>query len=239
VLPIRDINPRHRAAPVTWTLLALIIAGYLTQVFIAAQRDETLLALMYAAAFIPETFWAEPFAHAFSLVTHAFLHADPFHLIGNAFFLVVFGDNVEARLGSRRFLAFYLTAAGAAALTHGAIDPQGWRPMIGASGAISAVLGAYILWFPRRKVQAFIAPLFLPWIFARILGRIPRFYLWWLPAWLYIGYWAVIQFLEAGGSLAPGATADAGVAWWAHVGGFVFGLVLAPLIDPRRRSSRS
>lgn len=237
MLPIRDINPRHRAAPVTWTLLALIIVGYVGQVFIAGRNDEDLLAVMYGAAFIPDAFWADPLAHAVSLVTHAFLHADPFHLIGNAFFLVVFGDNVEARLGSFRFVGFYLTAAAAAALTHGAIDPQGWRPMIGASGAISAVLGAYMLWFPGRRVQAFIAPLFVPWLVARLLGRIPRFYLWWLPAWLYIGYWAIIQFIEAGGSLTPGSAAGAGVAWWAHVGGFVFGLIIAPLLDPQRRKA--
>ena len=229
MFPLRDHNPNSRPTPVTWWLLAAIIATYVGQVAALNVANDQWAQWMFSSAFVPEVFWQDPISHAFTLITHAFLHADPLHLIGNAFFLVVFGDNVEARIGSRGFLGFYLGAAAAAALLHGAIDPQGWRPMVGASGAISAVLGAYILWFPRRQVQTFVAPLFLPWLFMRLFLPIPRFFLWWLPAWLYIGYWALIQFWEAGGSLTmvdPGAS----VAWWAHVGGFVFGLVVAPFL---------
>jgi len=234
VFPIRDDNPVHRPAPVTIVLLIAIVAIYLAQIAIVRSGDLAWTRRMYDAAFIPDAFWQAPLRYASSLVTYAFLHADPIHLTGNAFFLFVFGDNVEARMGSGRFAVFYLAAAAAAAALQGAVEPNGWQPMIGASGAISAVLGVYMLWYPRRPVQALIVPLVGPWLLLRPFGRIPRFFLVWFPAWLYIGYWAVVQFVEAGGSLVA-TTEGAGVAWWAHVGGFLFGIAAAPLLRPSRR----
>lgn len=228
MLPIRDLNPRSGPAPVTWALLGATVVAFLVQVGVLGQNVASTL--NRAGAFIPDAFFPDPASGLLSLLLHAFLHADPLHLIGNLFFLAVFGDNVEERLGSGRFLLFYLAAAAAAALVHGLVQPGSRQPMVGASGAVSAVLGAYILWFPTRKVQAFVVPLFLPWLIARLVMRIPRFHLWWLPAWLYIGYWALIQLVEASGTLAVGPVSGAGVAWWAHVGGFGFGLVAGPIL---------
>jgi membrane associated rhomboid family serine protease len=222
VLPVRDLNPRRRPARVTWTLLAVTVAAFAVQLGLFGQR--AAFEMLRVGAFLPAAFVAEPLARAHTLWTSAFLHGDLWHLVGNLFFLGVFGDNVEERMGPARYLAFYLLGAAAASLAHGVAS--GWSPvpLVGASGAISAVLGAYVLWFPSRRVQAFVAPLFVPWLLIRVLLPVPRFYLWWLPAWLYIGYWALVQVFEAGGTLVVGDVAAAGVAWWAHVGGFAFGL---------------
>ena len=228
MLPIRDLNPRRGPAPVTWALLGATVVAFLVQVGVLGPN--VAFALNRTGAFVPDAFFDGPASRLPSLLLHAFLHADPLHLIGNLFFLGVFGDNIEERLGSGRFLLFYLAAAAFAALAHGLVMPGSRIPMVGASGAISAVLGAYILWFPSRKVQAFVVPLFLPWLVASLVMRIPRFHLWWLPAWLYIGYWALIQLVQAGGELAVGPVSGAGVAWWAHLGGFAFGLLVGPIL---------
>lgn len=233
MLPVRDLNARRGPAPVTWALLGATSVSFLVQVGLLGQ--DAAFGLNRTGAFIPAAFFEGAASRLPSLLLHAFLHADPLHLIGNLFFLGVFGDNVEERLGSGRFLGFYLAAAAFAALAHGFVQPGSRVPMVGASGAISAVLGAYVLWFPSRKVQAFVVPLFVPWLVVRLLVRVPRFHLWWLPAWLFIGYWALIQVVEAGGTLVVGPVTGAGVAWWAHVGGFAFGLVVGPLLVKTRR----
>jgi membrane associated rhomboid family serine protease len=236
VLPIRDINPRSGPAPVTWALTILTLAVFVVQLGLLGRGPA--FAVMRGGAFVPAAFFEDPVGTWPTLITAAFLHVDVLHLVGNLFFLAVFGDNVEDRMGHGRFLAFYLLAAAVSTLTHGFLASDPRIPMVGASGAISAVLGAYVLWFPRRRIAAFVIPLFLPWLLIRLLLRVPRFYLWWLPAWLYIGYWAAIQVVEAGGTLGMGAGGAGGVAWWAHVGGFVFGLGVAPLLAPERRRSR-
>lgn len=228
LLPVRDLNPRHGPAPVTWALIGINIVAFLIQIGVAGRT--IAFETMRTGAFVPVVFFDDPAARWATPVTTAFLHADPLHLATNLFFLWVFGDNIEARIGHAPFLGFYLVAAAASSLIHGLIEPSSRLPMVGASGAISAVLAVYVLWFPRRRVQALIVPLVLPWAFARLLGRIPRFYLWWLPAWVFIGYWAVVQVVEAGGVLVAGMPQGGGVAWWAHVGGFLFGLALAPLL---------
>lgn len=212
-----------------WTLIGANVVAFLIQIGVAGRAFA--FETMRAGAFVPVVFFDDPAARWATPLTTAFLHADPIHLATNLFFLAVFGDNVEARIGHLPFLAFYLAAAAASSLIHGLIDPSSTLPMVGASGAISAVLGVYLLWFPRRRVQALIVPLFLPWLLVRLLARIPRFYLWWLPAWVFIGYWAVVQVVEAGGVLVAGMPQGGGVAWWAHLGGFAFGLAAAPLLS--------
>ena len=233
MLPVRDLNPRRRPARVTWTLIAVTVAVFAVQLGLFGQS--VAFEALRGGAFLPAAFVADPLARAHTLWTSAFLHGDLWHLVGNLFFLGVFGDNVEERLGPLPFLAFYLAGAAVASLAHGLAS--GWSPvpLVGASGAISAVLGAYVLWFPARRVQAFVAPLFVPWLLIRALLPVPRFDLWWLPAWLYIGYWALVQLFEAGGSLVVGDAATSGVAWWAHVGGFAFGLAAGTLRGGDRR----
>ncbi len=148
-----------------------------------------------------------------SLFTSMFLHGDLFHLVFNMLFLWVFGDNIENRLGRARFLLFYLVCGALAALTHVVFSPDSLTPMIGASGAISAVMGAYVLLYPRNRILAVFPVLFF-------------FHLVELPAYLYLGIWFLIQLVSVGSS--------SGVAFLAHVGGFTSGFVLVRLFAPRR-----
>jgi membrane associated rhomboid family serine protease len=154
------------------------------------------------------------------LFTSMFMHGGWLHLIGNMLFLYVFGDNIEDRLGHLRYLLFYLLAGLGAAFTQIFINPVSQIPMVGASGAIAGVLGAYILLFPT----------------ARILTLIPIFFfiqLVELPAYLFLGIWFIMQLVS--GMLSLGIGADAGgVAWWAHIGGFATGAVLLVFLKSRR-----
>lgn len=156
----------------------------------------------------------DPGRQVFTVLTSMFLHGSWLHLLGNMWFLWLFGNNVEDAMGSLRFLVFYLLCGLAAALVQVAIDPASGIPMVGASGAISGVMGAYLLLFPRVRVYAIVPVGFLPFSIA-------------LPAWTMLLYWFLIQFI--GGLMGLTGTASGGVAFWAHVGGFVAGLVLVKL----------
>jgi len=160
--------------------------------------------LFYRFGFVPKFFWADPLGHAYTLFTSMFLHGGFAHILGNMWFLWVFGDNVEDRLGSGRFLLFYLLGGAAAALAQGLMDPGSTQPMIGASGAVSAVLGAYYKLFPKAPVLTMVLLFFYPVFF-------------YLPAWFYLGYWAFLQFIEA-------LMGVPGIAFWAHLGGFLYGV---------------
>jgi membrane associated rhomboid family serine protease len=155
------------------------------------------------------------------LFSSMFLHGGWAHLIGNMIYLWIFGDNVEDRLGHLRYLGFYLLSGVVAALVQGHLFPDSTIPTVGASGAISGVLGAFLVLFPTARVFTLI-PLLL---FFPVME---------LPAMLYLGIWFLMQLMSGTVSLAVVQDAG-GVAWWAHVGGFVVGLVLTPLL--RRRQS--
>jgi membrane associated rhomboid family serine protease len=149
------------------------------------------------------------------ILTHQFLHADLLHLLGNMLFLWVFGNNVEDRLGRIRYLPFFVLCGVIAALGQALTDPSSTAPLIGASGAISGVLGAYLVLFPHARVLS-------------LVGIIPLR----LPAWLVLGVYLLFQFLYAGGEAQEGG---GGVAYWAHIVGFVAGLVLiTPFLTGRR-----
>jgi membrane associated rhomboid family serine protease len=148
------------------------------------------------------------------LVTANFLHGGWLHIIGNMWFLGVFGDNVEDRLGHFRFLFFYLLCGAASMLVQGAVLPTSQVPAIGASGAIAGVLGAYLVLYPNARVRTL--------VFIFLVD---------LPAVVFLGIWFLTQLLNGTASLSPGAgVAAAGVAWWAHVGGFVVGMGLCVLL---------
>ena len=150
-----------------------------------------------------------------------FWHGGWLHLISNMLYLWIFGDNVEDRLGHLRFLLFYVAAGAAAGLTHVALSPASALPTVGASGAIAGVLGAYLVTFPRARVLTLIPIVIIPWFVE-------------IPAFVYLVLWFVMQLLEGVGSLgAPVETG--GVAVWAHIGGFVAGVVLMKLMQPPRR----
>lgn len=162
---------------------------------------------------------AEPFEAIMPLFSSLFLHAGWMHLIGNMLYLWVFGDNVEDKLGSVRFIFFYLLCGVIASLVHVSMDPTSSIPTVGASGAISGVLGAYLVLFPKARVLTLI-PIF---IFLQVAE---------LPALIVLGLWFVLQFINGMVSVSSGTAGMGGVAWWAHIGGFVAGLVF---VLPLRR----
>lgn len=237
MLPLRDANPRHGIPIVTWVLVAINVAVFVYQVSLGDGLAAARFILEYA--FIPARFSAEPVAAAPTLLTSAFMHGSLLHLASNMVFLVVFGDNVEDRMGKVGYLIFYLVGAAVATYAHALLGGVPTSPLVGASGAVSAVLGAYIVLFPLQRVMTFIPPLLVPWIALSLFMRVPRFYIPWLPAWLFIGYWALLQFWEASAGITAGQPVDGGaVAWWAHVGGFLFGLVTVRLFARARPANR-
>lgn len=149
-----------------------------------------------------------------AMLTSIFLHGGWLHLIGNLWFLWIFGNNVEDSMGRGRFVVFYLLAGLAAAGAHIVSDPSSVMPMVGASGAISGVMGGYLVLFPRARVRTLLVLV----IFATVIE---------VPAFVYLGYWFLLQLVSSG------AVASAGVAFWAHIGGFAAGAILTPLF--RRR----
>ena len=207
MFPIRDHNPSGRTPFVTYTLMLANIAIFLSYVPILGD-DRALYDFYNTYALIPARL-AAGFGHE-GLLTSQFLHAGWMHLAGNMLFLWIFGDNVEEEMGHLPFLLFYLTCGVAAGLTQVAFEPSSRVPMVGASGAIAGVMGAYLLLFPRAKVDILI--IFI--IFFRIFP---------IPAWIMLALWFGFQFL---GGLAAEAGVG-GTAYWAHAGGFVAGIVLA------------
>lgn len=235
LLPVRDLDGRNgRPAPVTRLVLIATVAAFTVQLGVLG--TDTAFRILVHGAFVPGAFFGDPLVHAATPFTAAFLHGDPWHLVSNMVFLSVFADDVEDRLGSLRFAAFYLAGGAVASLAHGVVDPTSPVPLVGASGAIAAVMGAYVVWTPRRMIQTALLPLIVPWFVLRWIARVPRFYLVWLPAWAYVGLWAATNFVEAGSSLVTGSEQLGGVAWWAHVGGFVFGTVVAVAARRSRRA---
>jgi membrane associated rhomboid family serine protease len=161
----------------------------------------------------------QPIHPALTLFTSMFMHGGLFHIFGNMLYLWIFGNNIEDRLGHFRFIFFYLFCGIAAAMSHALVAPSSTVPMIGASGAISGVLGAYLLLFPYARIHTII---FLGFFVQTIR----------IPALIVIGFWAIIQLLS--GLTAQGIQSQGGIAWFAHVGGFVAGLVTIKLWQPRR-----
>jgi membrane associated rhomboid family serine protease len=163
---------------------------------------------------------AAPFAPWLTLLSCMFLHGGWLHFLGNVWFLYIFGDNVEDRLGRVGYLAFYLGTGIAAGLAHLVSDPESTIPTIGASGAIAGVMGCYFVLFPRARVVTLVPIIF----FLQILV---------LPAPFFLGFWFLLQFFQ--GSLSVTSAAGGGVAWWAHIGGFAAGAMVALLLSARGR----
>jgi membrane associated rhomboid family serine protease len=229
MIPIRDHNPTSGPVWVIWAFLIINAWAFTYPLWEAGLWGLERAVLQYGL--LPGAWATNPA----TLVTHAFLHGSWAHLLGNLLFLWVFGDNIEDHLGHLRFLAFYVSGAVVAGLAHVALGGAPDLPLVGASGAISAVMGAYIRVYPSKRIQAVVVPLFVPWLLTRLLLRVRPFFLWTLPAWAYLGYWALIQTWEA--SVQWGVVQDGGgVAWWAHLGGFAFGLLALPLFARSRKA---
>jgi membrane associated rhomboid family serine protease len=220
MIPLRDDNPTRSTPVVNYLLIGACVLVFLWQMSLGAQVQ----AAIYAYGLIPDVLLGDARLPPdlavvppwMTVLTSMFLHGGWMHLIGNMLYLWIFADNVEDRLGHGRFVAFYLLCGIAAALAQALPDPDSRIPMVGASGAISGVLGAYMLMFPRAHVLVLI-PL-------GVLSRIVP-----LPALLVLGLWFGMQLLSE--FLAP---EGAGVAFRAHIGGFVAGMALLPVLRPRR-----
>ncbi len=231
MIPLRD-TVRSRCTP--WMTWALIGANTLVFLFQSALPPDALERFVYLFGMVPARYTSPGWARWFGLpagtlwpfVTHMFLHGNLAHLLGNMWTLWIFGDNVEDRMGPFRFLLFYLLGGLAAALAQFAMTIHSRVPMVGASGAVAGVLGAYFIMFPRSRVLT-IVPIFFYPLFVEI------------PAVTYLLVWFVSQ-LWAGmlHTLAP--VSIGGIAWCAHIGGFVFGLLAHPFFaSPRRCAERA
>ncbi|MEM8536336.1 MAG: rhomboid family intramembrane serine protease [Pseudomonadota bacterium] len=205
MFPIRDHNPSERTPHVTLTLMALNIAIFLAGL-VLFQSDRALSQLYFNYALIPAL--VADGQNYYTLVTSVFLHGGFMHLAGNMLFLWIFGDNLEEEMGHMPFLVFYLACGVAAGLAQFYTDPTSQVPVVGASGAIAGVMGGYLLLFPKARVDIFI--FFI--VFFRILP---------IPAWLMLGLWFALQLFNG----LRVDTSMGGVAYWAHAGGFVIGLL--------------
>jgi membrane associated rhomboid family serine protease len=223
VIPLRDDNPVYSTPVMTYALVASCIVVFLWQVSLGPvdfNRAIFTLGVIPAVLFghaqlPPEVAVVPPTATVF---TSMFLHGGWLHLAGNMLYLWIFGDNIEDRMGRARFLVFYLVCGVAAVLAQALPAPETRVPMVGASGAISGVLGAYLLLFPHARVLVLVP-------FGFILKVIR------LPAVWVLGLWFVIQLVSS--LMAPAG--EGGVAFRAHLGGFIAGLVLVRIFLPRRR----
>ncbi|NPA31645.1 MAG: rhomboid family intramembrane serine protease [Chloroflexi bacterium] len=225
MIPIQD-TVRSRTFPlVTWSLIALNVVVFFYEASLPPALQERFITTW---GFVPaRLFGGQVLWGLVTLFTSMFLHGGWFHLISNMWALYIFGDNVEDRMGPGRYLLFYILSGLAAALLQGALTPWSRVPMVGASGAISGVLGAYFLFYPQARVITWV-PVFL--FFGYYID---------IPAVLYLGLWFFSQFYSGLFSLAlPQGMQGGGVAWWAHIGGFLFGLLFARAFAPADRAPR-
>ncbi len=218
MIPLRDDNPAEITPVVTVGLIVACVAVFLYQAILGVGSGEAFVyqygaipAVVFDYAQLPVDLGAvSPYG---SLITSMFLHGGWMHLIGNMLYLWIFGNNIEDVMGHGRFVIFYGLCGIVAALSHATIDPQSVIPMVGASGAISGILGAYLLLYPRAKVLVLIPLGF----FSQMIH---------VPAAIVLGLWFVMQILSGGMSLG---TEGGGVAFFAHIGGFLAGMVLIGL----------
>jgi len=225
MFPIRDDQPRYSTPYVNIFLIALNILVYLFQASLDPQSYELFarqfgVVPSHLAAFLAGSPRYPLGAIVIPFFTSMFLHAGWMHVLGNMWFLYIFGDNVEDHLGHFQYLIFYVLCGLLAMATQVVVYPNSNLPTVGASGAIAGVLGAYFILYPRSRV--------LTWFFVFVL---------YLPAWIVLGEWFVLQFAAGAAtlSMAPRGRDVGGVAVWAHVGGFVAGLVMVKLFPERSR----
>jgi len=202
MIPIRDVIPSRTFPYITTTIILLNAIAWLFE--ISLPRD-VLPAFLQSFGVVPASF------HASTLITSMFLHGGWMHIIGNMWYLWIFGDNVEDRLGHGRFIFFYLLAGAVAALGQIAMDPTSTLPTIGASGAIAGVMGGYFVLYPRSRVLTAVTLI----IFWEIIE---------VPAIVLLGFWFLMQLVSAGSIAVTASTGGGGVAFAAHVAGFVFGM---------------
>jgi len=228
VIPLRDENPSGSAPVVTGVLIAINCVMFVYELLLGVDLKPYIFewGMVPLRLTLALSRGDEPLGGpAATLFTSMFLHGGWLHLAGNMWYLWIFGDNVEDRLGHLRYLVFYFVGGVVAAAVHYVTNVDSRLPTVGASGAIAAVLGAYMVAFPRARVITLV-PLF------------PFFQIMALPAMLMLGLWLVFQFFSGALALAWSSGAG-GVAWWAHIGGFLFGMAAMGVLGSRRRTSRA
>ncbi|HEV8374999.1 MAG TPA: rhomboid family intramembrane serine protease [Candidatus Polarisedimenticolia bacterium] len=218
MLPLRDDNPSRRFPAVTLLLIGANLAVFVYEISLGPRLLERFVFTYGAipASFLHSSPGSEPFPFPWiTLLTSMFLHGGIMHLVGNMLYLWIFGDNIEDTLGPVKFLLFYLLCGGAAASVQIALRSDSTAPMVGASGAIAGILGAYALLFPGHRIQTLV----FVFVFVRIVP---------MPALVLLGLWFLMQVVSAPSS------GGAGVAFFAHIGGFITGMLLVGLF-PRGR----
>ena len=212
MIPLRDVIPSRTTPVVTTTIVALNVLVFVYQWSLGARGGN---AFIYTWGLVPADF------HLVTMFSSMFLHGGLLHIGSNMLYLWIFGDNVEDRMGRGRFVAFYVACGFAAALTQMLVNSDSTIPMVGASGAIAGVMGAYFVMFPHSRIVTLIPPFFFSLVE--------------IPAWFFLPIWFLMQFMSGVGSITQ-VEAGGGVAFWAHVGGFVFGVLGGVALQrPERR----
>ena len=217
MIPLRDTIQSRNYPIVNTTIIGLNVAVFLAELGYGPKLNQFLFTygLVPARYSVPEIASHFSFGQqAFSLLSFMFLHGGFWHLVGNMWSLYIFGDNVEDRLGSLRYIIFYLLCGWASGVTHMFMNWHSHVPTIGASGAIAGVMGAYLILYPGSRILTLIPIFFIPYFIE-------------VPAYFFLGIWFLIQFLSAAGTHAQ----TSGIAWWAHIGGFLFGMVFLKLFS--------
>ncbi|MFZ1082610.1 MAG: rhomboid family intramembrane serine protease [Candidatus Kryptoniota bacterium] len=222
MIPLKDKNPSYTFPFVNYLLIAVNVVAFFYELSLG---NQLLNDLIVKYGLVPQRYFYSVSYHTHFITryipffTSMFLHGGWLHIIGNMWFLFIFGDNVEDELGHVNYLAFYLLSGLAAAVVELLSSVGSSVPTIGASGAISGVLGAYLVMFPRAKVV-----ILLPIIF--FFGIVD------ISAFLFIGFWFLMQFVS--GLQTLGIDTSGGIAWWAHVGGFIAGILMVPILRKKR-----
>jgi len=227
VFPLRDNVSRTHEPVVVWTIIALNVVAFLYQQGLGAREQQVFL---YEHALVPLRYFSPGWASAVGLspadftpfLTNTFLHGGRLHVILNMWTLWIFGPALEDRLGAIRFLILYLLAGVAASVTHALFNATSDMPLLGASGAIAGVIAAYAVRFPYAWIRVLVLIVFIPLLFN-------------VPALLFAGLWFFMQVLQGTSELFSPFGSNGGIAWWAHIGGFVAGWVLLQLLEQAGR----
>lgn len=209
MLPFKDDNPTRTFPIVTIGLIIINTIVFILQMLSPVDQAKVIFAYGTIPNYLLTFKTVQPIHPVLTLFTSMFMHGGLFHLGGNMLYLWIFGNNIEDRLGHIHFTIFYLLSGVVATFTHAITEPSSMLPMIGASGAVSGILGAYLLLFPHARIHTL--------IFLGFFVQVVR-----LPAVFVIGFWIIIQFLN--GIISKGLADYGGVAWFAHIGGFIFGV---------------
>jgi rhomboid family protein len=229
LFPISDSVSKSRPAIVVWALIAANVAAFLYQMGLS---DQELQWFLYQHALVPRRYFFPWWGAENGLspldvapfLTNTFLHGGWLHIILNLWTLYIFGPALEDRLGPARFLALYLLSGLAASVAHAVFNASSPVPVLGASGAIAGVIAAYAVRFPYAWVRVIVPILFIPLFFS-------------IPALVFAGIWFVIQVWQGASELLTPFAGAAGIAWWAHIGGFIAGWLLLPLLEPSAAAS--